>query len=87
MNKMNSDKIEENEAEEDENADLYDDNGNISEETYYANDDDGEWDKNTCFNGEGFPIDEEGNIIESDEYEFDITDNDDIANNKGYNKS
>ena len=51
----------------DPDRDLYDENGNISQETFYSSDENGSWEGNVVFNGDGRPVDADGRVIGNDD--------------------
>ena len=51
----------------DPNRDLYDENGNISQETYYTSDENGSFEGNVIFNEDGRPVDADGRVTGNDD--------------------
>ena len=51
----------------DPDRDLYDENGNISQETFYSSDENGSWEGNVVFNADGRAVDADGRVIGNDD--------------------
>ncbi len=54
---------------DDPDRDVYDENGNISQETFYSSDEEGYWEGEVIFDEDGRALDSDGEVIRSEEDE------------------